>query len=131
MQTFLPYPDFDLCAQVLDPKRLGNQAYRECKTLMRGGWANHPASKMWRGFESALARYALALFRELTRRGRHYPVHILFFEPLVTSNALPSWLGDERLHSSHRAALLRKDPVWYGKYGWDDDVSEYFWPVNN
>lgn len=57
MQTFLPYADFDESARALDPKRLGNQVYRECLTLIRGGWPNHPASRMWRGYECALACY--------------------------------------------------------------------------
>lgn len=28
------------------------------------------------------------------------------------------WLGEPRLHGSHRAVLLRKQPSWYRQYGW-------------
>jgi hypothetical protein len=138
MQTFLAYSDFDLAARCLDPSRLGNQAYRECKVLITGGWKHHPASKMWRGFESALARYALACFRELTRRGRNYPHHIAFFETFIRDALVPPWLGDERLHSSHRSALLMKNPTWYSQFGWSespmvvgvDGKHPYYWPVS-
>ena len=34
-----------------------------------------------------------------------------------------------RYHSAMRANLLRKDPVWYGKFGWvEDPATPYFWP---
>lgn len=138
MQTFLPYADFAQSAKSLDPSRLGNQAYRECKTLIGGGWKNHPAAKMWLGYESALARYALACFEELSARGRHYSTHIEHFTTLVVDDRLPPWLGDERLHSSHRAALLCKDAVWYSQFGWSESAAvrnekgslPYFWPVS-
>lgn len=133
MQTFLPYPDFDKSARVLDPSRLGNQAYREGKTLLNGGWKNHPASKMWRGYEYALCLYILACFEELTFRGRHYPHHIDEVTNVMyqhNKKDMPPWLGREDIHSSHRANLLRKDPVWYGKFGWTESPREgYVWPI--
>lgn len=77
MQVFLPYPDLQASVQCLDPKRLGNQVYRECLTLVRGGWSNHPASRMWKGYEYALCRYALYGLDELDARGRFYHNHYL------------------------------------------------------
>ena len=38
MQVFLSYPDFEKSVQCLDSKRLGNQIYRECLIIIRGGW---------------------------------------------------------------------------------------------
>jgi hypothetical protein len=138
MQTFLPYPDFDQSAKCIDPSRLGNQAYREGKTLIKGGWPNHPACKMWKGYEVALAEYCLACLRELASRNRHYPEHIAYFTQIRASGELilPPWLGDERLHSSHRSALLFKKPEWYAKFGWGEKPMvldergklPYFWP---
>ncbi len=64
MQTFLPHPDFEQSARSLDQKRLGKQRV-ECIQVVRGltwekyGWKNHPAVKMWRGYEEALGRYSL------------------------------------------------------------------------
>lgn len=138
VQTFLPYSDFARSARCLDPKRLGNQAYNECRVLINGGWQNHPASKMWRGYEPALATYALRCLEELTRRGRHYPHHYEFFYGhLKDEIIMPSWLGDERIHSSHRSVLLWKNFDWYSQFGWTEQPTPpdakgrlpYFWPI--
>lgn len=42
MQVFLPYPDLRASVSCLDPKRLGNQVYREAKTLISGGCTTTP-----------------------------------------------------------------------------------------
>lgn len=132
MQTFLPLPTFADSMTCLDDKRLGNQVYREGATLIRGGWSNHPASKMWRGYEFQLALYCVAGLVELELRGRSYPKWEKYFDQLAVSLPYcspPWWLGDERLHSSHRANLLRKDPEWYGQFGWTEEPAEgYWWP---
>ena len=59
MQTFLPYPDFQKTAQCLDNKRLGKQRVeaRQIISTLEGksnGWRNHPAVKMWKGYEDCL-----------------------------------------------------------------------------
>lgn len=128
MQTFLPHSDFDRNARVIDNSRLGNQCYRESWTLYRGGWVNHPASKMWQGHWHAFALYNLALVREMRRRGnwRHEVIvrwakrwyEIRQSEP---DTGMPEWFGREDVHSSHRAVLLYKDPVWYGQFGWTEE----------
>lgn len=139
MQTFLPYPDFRESARVLDPRRLGNQFYREGLTLLRGKWANHPAARMWRGHHYALGCYLLACERELARRGHHYPEHgkevlnrILWALARGETMDPPAWLGDPDFHARHRAALLAKDPEWYGRFGWTEEPSiDYIWPEPN
>ncbi len=133
MQTFLPYDDFLKSAQVLDYKRLGKQRV-EAWQLLRGlrgesksGWINHPASKMWRGYEAALGLYMNVMIQEWKRRG--YKNTMEYF---ITTEAiiLPPWYGDEKFHSSHRSNLLRKDPIFYGQYGWSDNpTNPYYWPV--
>jgi len=140
MQTFLPFADYVETARVLDRKRLGNQVYRECLTLLRGGWPNHPASRMWRGHERHLALYGLALLDELERRptrahpeGKLYPHHRVELEAhrdRHPDTGPPAWLGDETFHAAHRSKLLSKNPEWYGRFGWSepDDLS-YVWPV--
>ena len=133
MQTFLPYPDFRLSLKCLDPKRLGNQIYRECLTLVRGGWKNHPASKMWRGYEYALCEYGLIGFEVLKERGKDYSHWIPVFKEIQSrheNTGMPPWFGDEEFHASHRSNLLRKNKEWYGQFGWleSDDLS-YVWPV--
>ena len=144
MQTFLPLADFDKCARVLDGKRLNKQLV-ECQQIFNAligkteGWKNHPAIKMWRGHEFALYCYACALHRERNRRYQN-PVPHKSFEYILDcvvhkglsrySATFPEWLGDERLHSSHRANLIRKDPIHYGAFGWVESPDlPYWWPV--
>lgn len=133
MQTFLPRPDLDYCAEVLDWRRLGKQRV-ECKQILSaitdgGGWANHPAVVMWRDHVPFLARYAQACVDEWVRRG--YNNTMDFKEHYLDRRAVkPDWWGIERLHSCHRANLIRKDPVYYGQYGWSEDpMTGYYWPV--
>jgi len=131
MQTFIPYPDFRRTAEVLDNKRLGNQAYNECRVLINGGWPNHPASKMWQGYDSALARYAIELLEELARRtAEWYGDHIAYYSVFINDDRMPPWWGDDRVHASHRAALLHKYPTWYSQFNWTEEPSlDYYWPV--
>lgn len=131
MQTFLAYPDFKKSAECLDPSRLGNQVYRECKSLINGGWKNHPIARMWHGYEHALAEYSLECLYELERRGRNYPLQIKFFKDCLNKfpdTGKPPWFGNDLLHSSHRSNLLRKNKDYYQQFGWSDpDTLLYAW----
>jgi hypothetical protein len=50
-------------------------------------------------------------------------------QELTRAYALPEWIGDERVHRSHQAALVRKDPEFYGALFPDaDPAMPYFWP---
>lgn len=134
MQTFLPYQSFHRSARVLDTKRLGKQRL-EClqilDTLKHGGpWENHPAVLMWKGYRNALKVYMNVVLDEWEHvRGFrndsfwfHDGVHAL-------TTTMPPWLGDEDFHASHRSNLLRKDPIHYGKFGWDEPSDlPYVWP---
>ena len=131
MQTFLPYPDFQKSVACLDSKRLGKQrveAYQILTTLTTGrkAWANHPATLMWRGYEDALKLYMNATITEWVFRGFNNSMMIAD----VKAALLPPWFGNEELHASHRANLLRKDKNWYGRFGWTEDPElPYIWPV--
>lgn len=138
MQTFLPFPDFARSAACLDWRRLGKQR-AECigilNTIRWGSrWDNHPAVNMWRPYPQALASYGLAICNEWRRRKYHdtaldYFTDYLGVCPDWDPAFDPWWLGDERFHSSHRAALLAKDPEWYGKFGWSEEAKiRYWWP---
>lgn len=145
MQTFLPYPDFAESARVLDRQRLGKQRV-ECLQLLRAllvpgsGWANHPAVKMWRGRERALVAYQNAVCHEWTKvRGYkdkcwEQTAELAFRNELdpvyVPEIHGPSWLGDPAFHTAHRSNLLRKNPEWYGRFGWTElNDLPYIWPV--
>jgi hypothetical protein len=137
MQTFLPLPSMGRSVKCLDNKRLGKQrveAYQILKALngdydKTGAWVNHPATKMWRGFESALEFYKDLCIEEWVARGfkntmqlTTKPVHVW---------KLPPWFGDEEIHASHRSNLLRKAPEFYSQYDWSEpDNLNYVWPVS-
>lgn len=131
MQTFLPYPDFHRSAQSLDRQRLGKQRV-ECLQMLRalqtgsGGWANHVCTKMWAGYETALKCYSNAIIKQWVQRGYKNTMEVYF---IPAEFEMPWWFGDERLHASHRAALLHKLPEWYGQFGWVEEPKlEYWWP---
>ena len=69
MQTFLPYADFELSAQLLDKQRCWKQvveAHQLLNVLLgrndKKGWTNHPATRMWYSYESALQAYYNTFF---------------------------------------------------------------------
>jgi hypothetical protein len=149
MQTFLPVADFADSARLLDSPRLGKQRV-ETLQILRAielpdyGWANHPAVLMWRGRTPALVAYGLAMARIWRERGfgDTTETQIGEFAPqvvgvpqteLADAGLLPSWLGDEALHRSHRSNLIAKDPDFYRPrftelFGPEPDDLPYVWP---
>ena len=144
VQTFLPYPDFAASALVLDPRRLGKQRV-EALQVLRGlivpgyGWRHHPAVKMWKGYEEALVRYGLEMCAAWTALGHSDTVAATLAaahgdartqQELARLVAVPPWLGRDDVHRSHRSALVRKDPAFYGPLFPDADPEEpYVWPT--
>jgi len=141
MQTFLPYPDFVKSAQCLDRARLGKQrveASQLLKTLtgLSDGWLNHPATKMWKGYEAALALYGVRMCEEWIDRGYNDNLLPYFQEELfiyhgrkpLSTLELPPWFGDENLHRSHRANLIRKFSDHYTPLFGELPMEPYFWP---
>lgn len=143
MQTFLPLPSPAESAAVLDNRRLGKQRVEAKQILIALGvdvgehrgnpqsrWRNHPAVRMWRGFERSLAHYAIAVCEEWRRRG--FRDSLLDQFERASRGAVggtPPWLGVESVHESHRSNLLRKSPEFYGQYGWAEPHDlPYVWP---
>lgn len=134
MQTFLPLSNFRESARVLDMRRLGKQrveAYQIMRVLngesKGGGWRNHPAVLMWRGYEPALYEYGRIVCVEWRERGYKDTLLDKFpVEPVV----YPSWLGDPDFHRSHQANLVRKFAEHYRQYFPDvDETLPYHWPI--
>jgi hypothetical protein len=181
MQTFLPYPDFQTSAKILDNKRLGKQRVeakqileillikkeqewwscpscgkifytepeRECPKcdyyeghlcflwnsvesgdkLPKIPWENHPAVRMWRGYEECLALYGWIMCREWRQRGfvdnlqkffeSNFPIDTLWGlpSPHIDTKYYPKWYKDctqrYKMNYSHQANLLRKDFKFY------------------
>ena len=150
MQTFLPVADFEDSARLLDSPRLGKQRV-ETLQILRAielpdyGWASHPAVLMWRGRTPALVAYGLAMARVWRERGfaDSTEIQIGEFAPhvvgrsqqeLAAAGLLPSWLGDEELHRSHRSNLIAKDPDFYRlrfaeRFGAEPEDLPYVWPA--
>jgi len=93
------------------------------------GWQNHPIVKAWRGSADALCLYGIAMCTEWRRRGYVDNQLPWFQERLGANPKMPRWLGREDFHASHRANLVRKDPVFYGAQ-WPDVNPDlpYVWP---
>lgn len=130
MQTFLPYKDFDKSAQALDSKRLNKQIL-ECYQILKvlsnkdphAGWRNHPAVKMWRGYEHLLLDYTMSMVREAKTRGIKTDKNMDNIVSLINAYGIdwgfeiPAWYEDDvkmkRLTTSHKANLYKKDPTYY------------------
>lgn len=138
MNTFLPFASFEASAFALDDKRLGKQRLeaRQLLDTLTGrseGWANHPCTRMWRGHEWWLAEYGRVVCLEWRRRG--FADEMLSrFTGYIRAHGKPpepKWLGDEALHASMRANLVRKDPRRYKVFlGFKEEPADgYAWPV--
>ncbi len=126
MQTYLPYESFKQCAEVLDRKRLGKQrveGYQILRTLgntdvNKRSWNNHPAVRMWKGYEVALACYTIEICNQWKKLGFEDTVGDKVRKMLsldipeqnrLMDDEVPAWLGYKLLHVSHQSNLLRKD----------------------
>jgi hypothetical protein len=145
MITFLPYPNFEKTAIVLDSKRLGKMRVESAQILRTLGiegvllsppkprdankkqaWINHPAVRMWVGHEKCLQYYYDVISDEWKRRG--YKHNMGFFH-VLGKIIYPPWFRNERFHSSHRAALLYKNYEWYKQFDWKETPKiDYIWP---
>lgn len=121
--TFLPYADIEKSLMVLDKRRLGKQrveAGQIIKALNKQtkGWVNHPATRMWEGYDFLLKHYYNESLRIWELRGGKnklsQPISLTEEEQSrLESGAKPWWWGFEPFHESHKAALVRKDEVYY------------------
>lgn len=148
MQTFLPYPNFEASVATLDMKRLGKQhvetfqilkALKQDQGGLHGGWARHPASRMWEGFELALLEYQQATVDEWVNVRGYKDTCLAKSLALFTSEELqdyllgnydkPEWFGNADFHAAHRSNLVRKFPEHYKLvFGNIADDLEYVWP---
>jgi hypothetical protein len=136
MQTFLPFPSFAASAEVLDYRRLGKQRVETWQILraLAGetrGWVSHPASKMWRGHETALVEYGVKICEEWIQRGYKDTMLDRFVQMRTGETvAMPAWFGDPEFHRSHQSNLVRKNPEYYEPLFPDVPPDlEYIWPV--
>jgi hypothetical protein len=137
MQTFLPFPCFAASACSLDVKRLGKQRVETWQIYLAltkpvYGWKNHPATRMWRGFETALLDYGIAICDEWLARGYNDTMRQRFIDERAKRDAdavLPPWFGDEQLHLSHQSNLVRKDRTYSVLFPDAPSNLPYVWPI--
>jgi len=134
MQTFMPYPNIKNSLKSLDSRRLGKQrveAFQILNILLNRtktkGWRNHPAVKMWKGYENALKLYFNKALKLWIAKGYKNTMKQEIIEGKIV---LPKWFGKEEFHASHRSNLLRKDEEFYSKFGWNEKNNlAYCWPI--
>lgn len=136
MQIFLPYPDIDQTAKVLDTQRLMKQrveSYQILNTLQgkSKGWRSHPAVKMVKPYQAWLCLYSIKICQEARARGYvdnllpHFEKELLSYPYIIQ----PHWLGSY-LHKTHQSNLIRKKPEFYSiKFPNIPDNLPYFWPL--
>jgi len=142
INTFLPYACFRKSAESLDNQRLGKQRV-ECLQLARAiayqqsSWRSHPAAVMWQPYLNCLIYYGMTVCKVWQEKGFRdsvwtdlYMMLDIPYDEGMKNTTYPSWLGSNKLHSSHRANLLRKDIGFYRKHGWTEQPREgYYWPA--
>ena len=160
MQTFLPQKDFATSAYMLDNKRLNKQILEGYQILnvlsgksKTGGWRNHPAVLMWRGYERGLWNYIQAMIAEAKLRGIKTENNEANLNNLKDQcwedwgNEAPAFWHDEnkliRVVTTHRANLFKKDPTYYVHFQYAvysinnspccpdrKEPCKYYWPTH-
>jgi hypothetical protein len=157
MQTFLPSTNTLECAQILDNKRLNKQILEGYQILnvlsgrsKGGGWRNHPAVLMWKGYEHGLWKYIESMVQVANLRGIKTENNFNNLNALYKECAEdwgsehPAFWQDEnkvmRLITTHRANLFRKDPIYYVRYQYAVDspynapccsTCQYYWVTHD
>ena len=160
MQTFLTSTNSLECAQNLDNKRLNKQILEGYQILnvlsgrsKTGGWRNHPAVLMWKGYERGLWSYIESMVQVANLRGIKTENNVKNLNALYEQcwedwgDEHPEfWLDDNkrmRIITTHRANLFKKDPLYYVKYQYAVDSPynapccpdrkepcKYYWPTH-
>jgi hypothetical protein len=147
MQTFITDFNMKKNAENLDNKRLGKQRIEGLqiasilidKSNIKKGWRNHPAVKMWQGYEGFLLYFYLQwIFHEWIKKCFKNEKCAETYERLCNvckypgfeNIKTPKWL-DVHFIESHRSNLIRKNPEFYKPLFPDTKEGlEYIWPVS-
>ena len=160
MQTFLPQSDYNVSATILDSKRLNKQILEGYQILnvlsgrsKTGGWRNHPAVLMWKGYERGLWQYIQAMVAEAKSRGIKTENNEANLNNLKDQcwkdwgEEVPDYFQDSnkmlRIVTTHRANLFKKDPLYYVSFQYAinsinnvpccpdrKEPCKYYWPTH-
>jgi hypothetical protein len=115
--TFFVSENPEVTARYLDDRRLGKQRV-EAKQIISAligestAYSNHPATHMWSGYVEALAHYYNTMVIEWVRRGKQNTMPLYDLQRVPE---YPSWCTNEKVHFSHQARLIEKNPEFYTK----------------
>lgn len=140
MITFITDRDPNVTAKLLDSKRLGKQRIEALQILNSlvgiSKPSNHPAFKMWKGYEEYLLySYIPAIMNEWKRRGYSNTLCDIRVEelkkmvPMPGELEQPEWFG-EKVFVTHKSRLIQKNKEYYKPLF--PDVPEnlaYYWPI--
>ena len=130
-------------AKNLDDKRLGKQRVEalqiaNCLLVKESRWKNHPAVKMWKGYEDYLLyNYLDWIFDVWLRKGfKNEKCQELFLRlqevckyPGIENIKKPPWITEEFIEA-HRSNLIRKKPEHYRPlFPNTQEGLEYIWPI--
>lgn len=145
MQTFLPYRSFWQSASVLDKKRCWKQVI-EAKQILCNicedipeNWKqshdyinktrkNHPAVKMWVGYEEEL-KYYYNIFLDRCLYFWGINTKLKFLDRGICDYMNNIWWLTEDFCKSHRAMLFQKNPEYYSLFKEYDGFNnnQYLW----
>lgn len=133
MQVFLPEYTYEASAAALDYKRLVKQLLegRQIMSVLAQespgkAWKNHPAVRMFEGFEHELYSYLKAIRNEMRERGYKWENNWNVIKDTYSRNfadnpqVKPEWMSDptifDRVIITHRGRLWEKNPEFYADY---------------
>jgi hypothetical protein len=125
VNTFYVHANPKITARVLDDRRTAKQRLEarqiinillvlEKDPTAKPKWYNHPAVKMWIGYTFALMQYYNIMVKEWIKRGKNNTME-LFDLSEIEEIVYPEWTTCEKVHYSHQARLIQKDPAFYTK----------------
>jgi len=148
MQIYMPYDHVERSSRVLDAVSLLNQIQDARKIILHNDGRSMPEGDplldMWKGYSLFLAAMGFGAAGEAINRGisimgvMSLTDYRVFFELVIRNSApvseiVPSWYGRDELHRSHRALLLKKDPIAYQRFKEEDSSlrpsSKVWWPT--
>lgn len=135
VNIFHPHLTAEDSLACLDDRRLGKQRLEALQIIrlldssvtVTRGFSRHPAVLSYRGYVPYLKLYYNACLEEWCRRGKKNTMAPLPVECEAPNGVVVPWFIPcvPRLMAD-RAALLRKDPVWYGRQFASLNIPEYY-----
>lgn len=110
---------------------------KDFQSTIKIPWENHPAVKIWAGYEEALLVYGIVICEEWIKRGYKDNIKKKFTEELHKREYVtyfldsPELITSKEFNDSHKSNLLRKNPEHYNQFKRDvPDNLPYVWSLD-